>query len=87
MFGDFKRSTKRLFVLLLCIPLVILAGGLIYMFGMEYLEHTPRGFWRSLGWASETLTTTGYGSDSHWTHPAMIMFVIFSNSSACLSTC
>ncbi|MCP5228083.1 NAD-binding protein [Accumulibacter sp.] len=77
MIGTFKRSTKRLFALLLSIPLVILAGGMLYMFGMTYLEHTPRDFWTSLEWAAETLTTTGYGSDSHWTHPAMTVFVIF----------
>ncbi|MBE2257404.1 MAG: NAD-binding protein [Rhodobacteraceae bacterium] len=77
MVGHFKRSTKRLFILLLSLPLVILAGALLYMSGMSYLEHSPRDFWTSLEWAAETLTTTGYGSDSHWTHPAMILFVIF----------
>jgi Mg/Co/Ni transporter MgtE len=30
--GHFKRSTRRLFALILSIPLVILAGGLVYMF-------------------------------------------------------
>ena len=77
MVGHFKRSTRRLFILMLSIPLVILAGGMVYMFGMSYLEHTPRDFWASIEWAAETLTTTGYGSDSRWTHPAMILFVIF----------
>ncbi|WP_313950836.1 NAD-binding protein [Accumulibacter sp.] len=77
MIGHFKRSTKRLFALILSIPLVILAGGLAYMFGMDYLEHTPRDFWTSIEWAAETLTTTGYGSDSHWTHPGMTLFIIF----------
>jgi voltage-gated potassium channel len=75
--GHFKRSTRRLFALLLSIPLVILAGGLLYMSGMDYLENNPRDFWASIEWAAETLTTTGYGSDSRWTHPAMILFVIF----------
>ena len=77
MIGTFKRSTKRLFALLLSIPLVILAGGVLYMFGMTYLEHSPRDFWTSLEWAAETLTTVGYGSESHWTNPAMTVFVIF----------
>ncbi len=39
---------------------------------MAYLEGTPRGFWESLEWSAETLTTTGYGADSHWRHPAMV---------------
>lgn len=77
MAGQLKRSTKRLFALILSIPLVILAGGSIYMLGMTYLEHTPRDFLTSVEWAAETLTTTGYGSDSHWTHPLMTLFVIF----------
>ncbi|MBL8425362.1 MAG: Trk K+ transport system NAD-binding subunit [Candidatus Accumulibacter regalis] len=77
MIGHFKRSTRRLFALILSIPLVILAGGLLYMFLMTHLENSPRDFWTSVEWAAETLTTTGYGHDSHWTHPAMILFVIF----------
>jgi len=35
--GHFKRSTRRLFALLLTIPLVILAGALLYMFLMTHL--------------------------------------------------
>ena len=59
MAGQLKRSTKRLFALILSIPLVILVGGSIYMLGMTYLEHTPRDFLTSVEWAAETLTTTG----------------------------
>jgi Trk K+ transport system NAD-binding subunit len=43
---------------------------------MAVLEGEPRSFWESLGWASETLTTTGYGADSRWRHPGMILFVM-----------
>ena len=77
MAAQLKRSTKRLLALILSIPVVILAGGLIYMFGMTYLEHVPRDFLSSVEWAAEALTTTGYGSDARWTHPLMIVFVIF----------
>ncbi len=35
-----------------------------------------RGFWQSLAWASEILTTTGYGHDNQWRHPLMIAFVV-----------
>lgn len=46
------------------------------MLGMTYLEDAPRGFWSSLEWAAETITTTGYGSDAKWQHPLMNIFVI-----------
>lgn len=46
------------------------------MEAMTHLEGTPRGFWFSLEWAAETLTTTGYGADTHWKDPLMIVFVI-----------
>jgi Trk K+ transport system NAD-binding subunit len=36
----------------------------------------PRTFLEGLQWASETLTTTGYGGDNKWKHPAVALFVI-----------
>lgn len=66
----------RLIVLLAGVPVAVVALGVLYMLGMAYLEGSPRDFWSSLGWASETLTTTGYGADSRWQHPLMTLFVI-----------
>ena len=71
-----KRSTKRLLALLAVLPATVLVLGTIYMLGMEHLEGAPRTFLQSVQWATETLTTTGYGGDSHWNHPAVAMFVI-----------
>jgi Trk K+ transport system NAD-binding subunit len=71
-----KRSTKRLLALLFLLPTAVLILGTIYMFGMEHLEGTPRTFLESIQWASETLTTTGYGRDNHWNHPVVALFVI-----------
>ena len=71
-----KRSTKRLLALLGLLPAAVLALGTIYMLGMQHLEGTPRTFMQSLQWATETLTTTGYGGDNHWNHPALGLFVI-----------
>jgi Trk K+ transport system NAD-binding subunit len=71
-----KRSTKRLLVLLALLPAAVLILGTIYMLGMEHLEGQPRSFLQSMQWASETLTTTGYGGDNRWNHPAMALFVI-----------
>jgi Trk K+ transport system NAD-binding subunit len=45
------------------------------MVGMSLLEGQPRTFWQSVEWAGETLTTTGYGADARWQHPAMVLFV------------
>jgi len=74
--GHFKRSTKRLIILLASLPAVILLLGSIYMLGMAYLEGTPREFWASMEWAAETITTTGYGADARWQHPLMNLLVI-----------
>ena len=76
MLSKLKRSTKRLLALLALLPAAVLVLGTIYMLGMEHLEGSPRTFLQSIQWASETLTTTGYGGDSHWDHPAVAMFVI-----------
>jgi len=71
-----KRSTKRLLALLALLPTAVLVLGSLYMLGMEHLEGAPRSFLQSIEWASETLTTTGYGGDNRWNHPIMAMFVI-----------
>ncbi len=57
-------------------PAALLIFAILYMFGSTYLEGKPANFWSSLEWASETLTTTGYGAYAPWQHPAMILLVI-----------
>ena len=74
--ASLKRSTRRLVVLLISLPVVIICLGSLYMLGMTYLEGSPRTFWRSVAWAAETLTTTGYGADATWQHPLMNLLVI-----------
>jgi len=76
MFPRLKRSTRRLIALLALLPAAVVILGTIYMLGMDYLEGTPRTFLQSIQWASETLTTTGYGGDNRWNHPALALFVI-----------
>jgi Trk K+ transport system NAD-binding subunit len=71
-----KRSTRGLLLLFASLPAVVFVLALLYMEGMEYLEGSPRTFWWSLEWAAETLTTTGYGADAHWSSPAMVLLVI-----------
>lgn len=78
MTARLKRSTRRLLALLALLPAAVLVLGSLYMLGMAELEGTSRTFLESLQWATETLTTTGYGRDNHWHHPAMAVYVIIS---------
>ncbi len=71
-----QRSKRRLMTLVLALPILVLVCGWLYMLGMEHLEGDPRTFLESLGWSAETLTTTGYGADSSWNHPAMVVLSI-----------
>ena len=71
-----ERSQKRLLALVAVLPILVLLSALVYMVGMDQLEGEPRGFWRSISWAAETLSTTGYGSDTVWRHPLMVIFVV-----------
>ncbi len=71
-----KRSQKRLVVLILSLFAVLIIATLLYMLGMSQLEGKPRTFWRSLAWAAETLSTTGYGADEIWDHPLMVILVV-----------
>jgi len=65
-----------LFLVVIAVPALVLGTALLYRLGMARLEGRSRGFWDSLAWAAETLTTTGYGADSHWSHPLMVLFVV-----------
>jgi len=55
----------------------LLVLSLIYMLGMNYLEGKPRSFWQALQWAAGTTSTTGYGPDTSWHHPMMVVLVVF----------
>lgn len=71
-------SPHRRFVALIgALVALLLVLTLIYMLGMHYLEGKPRTFWQALQWAAGTTSTTGYGSDTQWQHPAMVIFVVF----------
>lgn len=70
------RSQRGLLVLLTSLPVLLIFSALLYMVGMERLEEQPRSFWQALEWAGETLSTTGYGGDHGWGHPAMVVYVV-----------
>src|SRR5712691_10060659 len=71
-----RRSTRRLIALAVGITAFVIGSALLYQEGMAHLEGRPRSFWDSVEWAAETLSTTGYGADSRWSHPAMVIFVV-----------
>jgi Trk K+ transport system NAD-binding subunit len=69
------RSRRRLLSLLAALPVLVVLLALLYQAGMAVLEGQRRGFWDSVLWAASTLTTTGYGLDHTWRHPAMVSYV------------
>ncbi len=70
------RSQRRLLYLLLALPVLLVAAAVVYQVGMEQFEGKTRTFWQSFEFAAETLSTTGYGEDGSWSHPAMVIFVV-----------
>jgi Trk K+ transport system NAD-binding subunit len=70
------RSTRRLLGLAIGLVLFLIGSALLYQEGMARLEGVHRTFWDSFEWAAETLSTTGYGFDSHWRSPAMVILVV-----------
>lgn len=71
-------SLRRVLLLVAALPGVMAILAALYMVGMTHLEGQPRTFSASLSWAAETLTSTGYGGDTHWEHPVMLGFVVVS---------
>jgi hypothetical protein len=71
-----RRSRLRLVLLVLGLVLTLVISAFLYMWGMASLEGKPRTFWQGLEWASETLSTTGYGADARWSHPVMVLLVV-----------
>ncbi|MCA9691032.1 MAG: NAD-binding protein [Myxococcales bacterium] len=68
-----RRRPSRV---LLLVPLVVVLLAFTYSALMMRLEGEERSFWEALAWAGETLTSTGYGHDDYWRHPAMVVFVV-----------
>jgi Trk K+ transport system NAD-binding subunit len=71
-----RRSTRRLFILLATVPALLFLFAWLYMLAMEHIEGSPRSFGHAVEFVSETLTSTGYGADSHWEQPLVQAFVV-----------
>jgi len=56
---------------------IIVAYSVLYNYGMRTLEGRNHSIFRSFQTVVETMTTTGYGADSPWSHPIMNVFVAF----------
>ncbi|MEO1087299.1 MAG: hypothetical protein AAFY88_23940, partial [Acidobacteriota bacterium] len=67
---------RRLLLVFAALPVILVTVALLYKTGMSVFEDEPRTFLQALEWASETITTTGYGADARWQHPVMIGYVI-----------
>jgi Trk K+ transport system NAD-binding subunit len=78
--GDYhasvRRPAQRLALLVLGLIAFVIVTAVLYEIGMARLEGKPRSFWQSFEWAGETLSTTGYGADSKWSHPLMVILVV-----------
>ena len=73
-----QRTYTRIALLVATLVAILLVMSLLYMLGMEHLEDKPRSFWQALQWAAGTTSTTGYGVDTSWKHPVMVIYIVFS---------
>ena len=70
------RSYNRFIMLIGALLILLVAMTFLYMLGMYFLEGKSRGFWQALQWAAGTASTTGYGGDTSWSHPVMVVYVV-----------
>src|SRR5438045_6123610 len=71
-----KRTRIRLLILAVTLGVFLIAVTLLYSVGMAHLENKPRTLLQSIEWAADTFSTTGYGRDTTWSHPLMVLLVI-----------
>ncbi len=63
-------------ILVALVPALLLVATNLYILGMARFEGEERDFWSALEFAAETITPTGYGGDTDWRHPVMVLFVV-----------
>ncbi|HKR66834.1 MAG TPA: NAD-binding protein [Thermoanaerobaculia bacterium] len=71
-----RRPAQRLVLLIVALIAFVIITAVLYQIGMARLEGKPRTFWQAFEWAGESLSTTGYGADSNWKHPLMVVLVV-----------
>lgn len=72
----FTRRQRLLLVYVVGLTTIILVYTLLYNAGMRYFEGDQRSLFHSAQIVVETMTTTGYGSDSPWSTPIMNTMMI-----------
>ncbi|AZH25368.1 potassium channel family protein [Haloplanus aerogenes] len=72
----FTRRQRLLLVYAVGLITIILTYTLLYNAGMRYFEGDQQSVFHSAQIVVETMTTTGYGSDSPWSTPVMNTMMI-----------
>ncbi|WP_049981716.1 potassium channel family protein [Halolamina rubra] len=78
-FSDLSRRHRLVAYYALGLVGMVLFLTVVYFYGMRTLEGEGPEYtvFNALTTVVETMTTTGYGADSPWTHPLMNLFVVF----------
>lgn len=72
----FSRRQRLLLAYVVGLVTIILVYVLVYNLGMAYFEGDRQSLFHSAQIVVETMTTTGYGSDSPWSTPVMNALMI-----------
>lgn len=70
-----NRVRRRELDFLVAFVAIVAVYTVLYKLGMQHLDGRPRGWAHSFGVIIESMTSTGYGSDSPWRHWAMELFM------------
>jgi len=79
---ELARRDRLIAYYIVGIVLLVLVYATVYNVLMARLEGVNQSIFASVEFVAQTMTTTGYGQDSsHWSHPAMFLFVILTQVS------
>ena len=78
-FSDLSRRHRLVAYYAVGLVATVLFLTVVYFYGMRTLEGEGSEYtvFNALTTVVETMTTTGYGADSPWSHPLMNLFVVF----------
>ena len=77
IFPSLTRRQRLVLAYALVLGVITVVYTLLYNYGMRTLEGEPQSLFRSFGTVIETMTTTGYGGDSPWSSPVLILYIAF----------
>ncbi|NHX37666.1 MULTISPECIES: potassium channel family protein [Halolamina] len=78
-FSDLSRRHRLVAYYAVGLVAMVLFLTVVYFYGMRTLEGEGPEYtvFNALTTVVETMTTTGYGADSPWSHPLMNLYVVF----------